>query len=55
MIEAQAEAENKEGLSKLRSHQVAMARSEVLQDLARNSDIVFGGKTGESLLNEFLS
>ncbi|CAI2371325.1 unnamed protein product [Moneuplotes crassus] len=54
LIEAQAEADNKEGLSKLRTHELSMARAEVMQELARNSDIVFGGKSGEALLGEFL-
>ena len=54
MIEAQAEAENKEGLSSLRKHELAMAKAEVLQELAKKTDIIIGGEAGDALLKEFI-
>jgi len=54
LVEAQAESDNKEGLSALRKHEISMAKAEVYQQLARNSDIVMGGESGDDLLKQFI-
>jgi regulator of protease activity HflC (stomatin/prohibitin superfamily) len=54
LIEARAESANIEGLSAIRKHELAMAKAEVLQEIAKNSDIVMGGDTADSLLKQFI-
>jgi len=54
MIEAQAEADNKDGLLAIRKHELSMAKAEVLQELAKKSDIVIGGESGDALLKQFI-
>lgn len=54
LTEAQAEAANIEGISALRKHELAMAKAEVLQEIAKNSNIVLGGESGEALLKQLI-
>lgn len=54
LIESQAEMSNIEGLSAIRKHELAMARAEVLQDIAKKSSIVLGGAAGEDLLKSLI-
>lgn len=54
LTEAQAEMANIDGLSAIRKHELTMARSEVLQEIAKKSKIVMGGESGEHLLKQLL-
>lgn len=54
LIEARAEAANIDGLSAIRKHEYSMAKAEVLQYVAKNTDIVMGGDTADSLLKQFI-
>jgi len=54
LIESEAEMENIEGLKAIRNHELNMARSEVLQDIAKKANIILGGESGESLLKQLI-
>lgn len=54
LVEAHAELANVEGLSAIRKHELAMARAEVMQEIAKRSTIVLGGESGDKLLKSMI-
>jgi len=54
IVESEAEMANVAGLDAMRKHHLAMAKSEVLQEIARRAKIVMSGTTGDALLKDLL-
>jgi len=54
LVEAEAEMSNINGIDAMRKHHLAMAKAEVLQEIARRAKIVMSGKTGDDLLKELI-
>lgn len=54
LVEAEAEMSNINGLDAMRKHHLAMAKAEVLQEIARRAKIVMSGNSGDKLLKELL-
>ena len=51
---AEAEIENMNIIEATRKHQLAMAKSEVMQEISRRAKIIISGKTGDDLLKEMV-
>ena len=54
LLEAEAEMANISGIDAMRKHHLAMAKAEVLQEIARRAKIVMSGSSGDALLKDLI-